>query len=172
MIILISLFIHNSVRARKTKKASKSALKQIRSLINSRIEKELPQSDTGFNESSRFVRNPDSKPYKDELSINNADDFFQGDMELSSKQARILIDQLSASRNSSKTRSKRKVGKEPLYSRWNTAGPISYEFDQTIPESTRQRIREALKIYERFTCIRFQEDGQNENRIEVYLSVF
>lgn len=110
-IILISLLLDNSVLASRTKKASKSDLKQIRSLINSRIEKELPQADVSFNESPAFVRNPDSKPYKDELSINNADDFFQGDVELSSKQARILIDRLSTTGNSAKTRTKRKVGK-------------------------------------------------------------
>lgn len=108
LIILISL---NSepILAHRTKKVSKNTLKQIKALINSKIEKELPQSDS-LDLPPLFVRNPKAKPYHDELSVNDADEFFQGDVELSDKQAKLILARLTSS-HSSKKRTKRKVGK-------------------------------------------------------------
>lgn len=46
--------------------------------------------------------------------------------------------------------------------------PISYEFDESIPLATRQKIRTAIAMWENKTCIRFSENGYNIDRIEFF----
>uniref|UniRef100_A0A915C844 Peptidase M12A domain-containing protein n=1 Tax=Parascaris univalens TaxID=6257 RepID=A0A915C844_PARUN len=67
-----------------------------------------------------------------------------------------------------KTRKKRKIGREPLYVRWDTTKPISYEFADSIPQSTRHKIREAIALWELRTCVRFLENGPSVDRIEFF----
>ncbi|KAI6240880.1 Zinc metalloproteinase [Aphelenchoides fujianensis] len=93
---------------------------RIRSLITQKIEKELPQSDVSADQPPPFVRNPQAAPYRDELAVNDVDQYFQGDVELSERQAARLEAQLlddlgSRSAHSAgdvaKERTKRKVGR-------------------------------------------------------------
>lgn len=62
----------------------------------------------------------------------------------------------------------RKIGREPLYNRWDRNHPISYEFDRSIPYATKEKIRDAISLWEQNTCIRFKENGPSVDRIEFY----
>lgn len=62
----------------------------------------------------------------------------------------------------------RKVGRESLYVRWDLARPISYDFAETVPLETRHKIRAAIEMWEKRTCVRFQENGPNVDRIEFF----
>lgn len=117
LFLFIVTCLNQSTFAARIKKASRNDLKQIQQLINSKIERELPQSDAAFNQPPPFVRNPDAKHQPNELDVNDPEEFFQGDVDLSAKQAKLLLEQLTG--HSSKKRTKRKVGKEPLYKRWD-----------------------------------------------------
>uniref|UniRef100_A0A0N4U9R3 Zinc metalloproteinase n=1 Tax=Dracunculus medinensis TaxID=318479 RepID=A0A0N4U9R3_DRAME len=57
---------------------------------------------------------------------------------------------------------------QPLYNKWDMSRPISYEFDESIPLATRQKIRTAIAMWENKTCIRFSENGYNIDRIEFF----
>ncbi|KAI6177018.1 Peptidase M12A and CUB domain containing protein [Aphelenchoides bicaudatus] len=168
LLIITYLLINQVSLAARTEKASKSALKQIQQLINKEVERTLPQSD--YNQPPPFTRNPNAKHPPNELDVNDPNEFFQGDVYLSTKQAKILLKQLATtvSDSSEKHRTKRKVGREKIYKRWDRQRPISFDFDQTIPSTTRQTIREALGIWEKYTCIRFQEGGPEIDRLEFY----
>lgn len=65
-------------------------------------------------------------------------------------------------------RRKRKVGRENVYQRWDKRRPISFEFADSIPAPTRERIREALALWQRGTCLRFLENGPDLDRLEFY----
>jgi hypothetical protein len=111
LFLVICLIISQPLFAARIKKASKSALKQIQQLINTKIGNKLPQSDAIFNQPPPFIRNPNSKLQPNELDVNDPNDFFQGDVDLSAKQAKLLLERLSPTGHSSKKRIKRKVGK-------------------------------------------------------------
>ncbi len=94
--------------------------------------------------------------------MNNLDDYFQGgsppgsiqweaagDVDLSEKQIQLMEQTLY-------NRDKRKVGRTPLYKRWET-GPIGFDLADSIPPLTRAKIREALNVWQQKTCIRFTE---------------
>ncbi|KAI6201481.1 Zinc metalloproteinase [Aphelenchoides besseyi] len=174
-VLLIVLSITSpQIQSARTQKASPSTLQRIRLLINEKIEKELPQSDVQINESFKFVRNPNAEPYRDELTVNNGkDDYFQGDIDLSTKQAQELLadfgyNEDDTKRHTTKKRFKRKIGREPLYKRWNKQRPIGYDFVETIPAATRQSIRKALDMWQTKTCLRFAENGAGIDRLEFY----
>ncbi|KAI6235360.1 Zinc metalloproteinase [Aphelenchoides besseyi] len=172
LLIVLSIIVVPQIQSARTEKASRSALQRIRLLINEKIEKELPQSDVQIDESPKFVRNPNAKPYRDELTVNNGkDDYFQGDIDLSTKQAEELLADFGhddPKSHTTKERFKRKVGREPLYKRWNKQRPIGYDFVEAIPAATRQRIREALDMWQTKTCLRFAENGAGIDRLEFY----
>jgi hypothetical protein len=92
-----------------------------------------------------------------------------GDLELSDTQAQRLEEDLTADLKDEPTghRNKRKIGKEPLYQRWKEL-PISFDFAANIPEETKAKIRDAIKLWEENTCIRFKENGPNTDRVEFY----
>ena len=116
-----------------------------------------------------ILRNPEAKPHHDELSVNDPEQYFQGDVELSEKQAEGLQEELLEElEDKSGARKKRKVGKEPLYKRWQRGKPISFDFADNIPEPTKVKIRQALKIWEQHTCIRFRENGPDIDRLEFF----
>uniref|UniRef100_A0AC35G067 Zinc metalloproteinase n=1 Tax=Panagrolaimus sp. PS1159 TaxID=55785 RepID=A0AC35G067_9BILA len=172
--IFIFILLLTLISGERTKKASPSTLNKIKELINRKAEREVVQADVGrgLNDAVvEVIRNPDAKHHFDELSVNDPDQYFQGDVELSEKQAdkiqEQLLDDLQADEPKSK-RKKRKVGKEPLYKRWSREKPISYEFAENIPELTRFKIRDALRIWEQHTCIRFRENGPDIDRLEFY----
>uniref|UniRef100_A0A0N5AMK3 Zinc metalloproteinase n=1 Tax=Syphacia muris TaxID=451379 RepID=A0A0N5AMK3_9BILA len=100
----------------------------------------LSQSDPIFVER----KDPESKPHYDELFFNNPEQYFQ------------LLNIY------------RKIGREPLYVRWNRNQPISYDFDQSIPPLTRDKIKTAIGLWENNTCVRFRESGSNIDRIEFF----
>ena len=87
-------------------------------------------------------------------------------MELSEKQAVVIQDKLLADLQGRKRR-KRKIGRSPLYQRWDKQ-PIIYEFSFDIPAATKTKIKQAIKLWEDNTCVRFQQDGPNTDRIEFF----
>uniref|UniRef100_A0A1I7RZJ8 CUB domain-containing protein n=1 Tax=Bursaphelenchus xylophilus TaxID=6326 RepID=A0A1I7RZJ8_BURXY len=165
VLALIALCLTVS-HAKRTKKAGSKTLQRINSLINEHINKTLPQFDTPSLPPPKL--NPNARRHPDELSVNDPEDFFQGDVELSDRQATIIEQDLLEKLGRANARRKRKVGRESVYKRWDTKRPISYEFAESIPEPTKQRIREALGLWERNTCIRFLENGPDVDRLEFY----
>uniref|UniRef100_A0A914ZBJ2 Zinc metalloproteinase n=1 Tax=Panagrolaimus superbus TaxID=310955 RepID=A0A914ZBJ2_9BILA len=172
-IFILFLFL-TLIFCERTKKASPSTLNKIKELINRKAEREVVQADVGKVLNDAIVevtRNPDAKHHFDELSVNDPDQYFQGDVELSEKQAdkiqEELLDDLQAD-DSKNIRKKRKVGKEPLYKRWTRGRPISFEFAENVPELTKYKIRDALRIWEQHTCIRFRENGPDIDRLEFF----
>uniref|UniRef100_A0A7E4VRU7 Metalloendopeptidase n=1 Tax=Panagrellus redivivus TaxID=6233 RepID=A0A7E4VRU7_PANRE len=170
-LIVIFIVFNNFSTAERTKKASHAALLRVKELINRKAERQVVQADVGnvADDDPGLLRNPDAKPHHDELSVNDPEQYFQGDVELSEQQADTLADELlEEDGDGDRRRRKRKVGKEPLYKRWKRGRPISYEFAETIPEFTQFKIRDALRIWEQNTCIRFRENGPDVDRLEFY----
>lgn len=112
--------------------------------------------------------NKNAKKHLDELSVNDPEDFFQGDVELSDPQASAIEADLLQQLGRGNSRRKRKVGRESVYKRWDSRRPISFEFADSIPSETRKRIKEALDLWERNTCLRFLENGPDVDRLEFY----
>uniref|UniRef100_A0AC34FS94 Zinc metalloproteinase n=1 Tax=Panagrolaimus sp. ES5 TaxID=591445 RepID=A0AC34FS94_9BILA len=168
-IFIIFLFL-TLIFGERTKKASPSTLNKIKELINRKAERDVVQADVGTVLNDGIVedvtRNPDAKHHFDELSVNDPDQYFQGDVELSEKQAdkiqEELLDDLQND-DPKNIRKKRKVGK-----RWTRGNPISFEFAENVPELTRYKIRDALRIWEQHTCIRFRENGPDIDRLEFF----
>ncbi|VDM48120.1 unnamed protein product [Toxocara canis] len=166
LLILSPFGFSSSFRVRK---ASRKTLDRIKRLINQQSERENEKYALGTLADDVIMerKDPSSRPHHDELS---------GDVDLSEKQAEVLGEILQNANNSdlkdksanSKSRKKRKIGREPLYVRWNTAKPISYEFADSIPPSTRNKIRAAIALWEQRTCVRFLENGPNVDRIEFF----
>uniref|UniRef100_A0A914CPA3 Zinc metalloproteinase n=1 Tax=Acrobeloides nanus TaxID=290746 RepID=A0A914CPA3_9BILA len=158
----------------RTKKASKAALDRIKRLLTAKAERENAQNDAVVLEDDVPLRNPDAKPHHNELLVNDPEQYFQGDVELSEQQADGIQEELVEVLNDplvqidEPVRKKRKVGKEPLYKRWDRTRPIGYDFADNIPESTRAKIREALQLWEQNTCIRFLENGPDVDRLEFF----
>jgi len=86
-------------------------------------------------------------------------------LELSETQAKLIEQQLDD--GGGNRRIKRKIGRQPLYRRWPRK-PISYEFAASIDANTRQLIETAIKLWQERTCIRFEENGPNSDRIEFF----
>ncbi|KAK6765348.1 hypothetical protein RB195_025319 [Necator americanus] len=110
-----------------------------------------------------LTRHPDAKGNKNELSVNNPEDYFQGDVDLSEQQVKQIEKSLLE-----KHREKRKVGRAPIYKIWDRTHPISFDFAETVPRRTRAKIREAMNLWQRNTCIRFEENGPSVDRLEFF----
>ncbi|KAK0396886.1 hypothetical protein QR680_001898 [Steinernema hermaphroditum] len=155
----------------RVKKASRASLNRLKRLINEKTEQQ--HSDEKkligvLDDSPLLVRDPTAQRHHDELAVNNLDEYFQGDVELSETQVEILEKEIVESAEDSKARRRRKVGKAPLYKRWDRTRPISYDFASSVPYSTRIKIRQAIQLWERKTCVRFQESGPNVDRLEFF----
>ncbi|CCD69445.2 Zinc metalloproteinase nas-38 [Caenorhabditis elegans] len=150
--------------AARVPKASKKHLARVKQLLNDEAERHntLIQSDsvTVFDD---IQRNPNTGVHHDELAVNNADEYFQGDVDLSEQQVKIIEDQFTQGK-----REKRKIGRNPLYKKWDTRGPISFDYAESIPFQTRQKIRSAMLLWQQHTCLRFEEGGPNVDRLEFF----
>uniref|UniRef100_A0A1I7UPV1 Metalloendopeptidase n=1 Tax=Caenorhabditis tropicalis TaxID=1561998 RepID=A0A1I7UPV1_9PELO len=60
------------------------------------------------------------------------------------------------------------IGRTPLYKKWDSRGPISFDYAESIPFQTRQKIRSAMLLWQQHTCIRFEEGGPNVDRLEFF----
>ncbi|VDL78689.1 unnamed protein product [Nippostrongylus brasiliensis] len=108
-------------------------------------------------------RNPDAKRNKDELSVNDPEDYFQGDVDLSEQQVQQIEKAFTEGH-----REKRKIGRTPLYTLWDRRNAISFDFTETVPRQTRQKIREAMNLWQYHTCVRFDEGGPSVDRLEFF----
>nr|CAD2180515.1 unnamed protein product [Meloidogyne enterolobii] len=150
----------------RTRKASKLIVDKIKQLINEKVEREMVQNDA-IPPTEIPQRDPNALRHHNELVVNGINgDYFQGDLELADWQAekiqKYFEDQLMFSHDENK-RIKRKVGK-----RWDKTRPISYDFADNVPEQSRQRIRQALAIWESETCLSFVENGPDVDRLEFF----
>lgn len=90
----------------------------------------------------------EAAPYEEgERSVNDARNYFQADIDLTVAQAEEILEN-----NGLKARL------------WQGA-VIPYEFGNMMVEVTRWEIRKALEDIQRFTCIRFVENGPGQDRI-------
>ncbi|KAF1745725.1 hypothetical protein GCK72_022172 [Caenorhabditis remanei] len=166
-ILIASCFcclLFSSISAARVQKASKKHLTRVKQLLNGEAERHnaLIQSDS-VNVFDNIQRNPNAGVHHDELAVNNADEYFQGDVDLSEQQVKIIEDQFTEGK-----REKRKIGRTPLYKKWDTQGPISFDYAESIPFQTRQKIRNAMLLWQQHTCIRFEEGGPNVDRLEFF----
>uniref|UniRef100_A0A1I8EB02 Metalloendopeptidase n=1 Tax=Wuchereria bancrofti TaxID=6293 RepID=A0A1I8EB02_WUCBA len=173
--IFICFFSIYSVENYRTQKVSQRTLDNIKQLITLKAQRQIENIDNALLADQIVLqrRNPEAKRHHNELSINNPDAYYQGDIDLSEKQAEMLSKHLKSEivlkeKDDEIIRQKRSVGLEPFYVRWDHRRPISYEFAKTIPLETRAKIRAALAMWEERTCIRFQENGPNVDRIEFF----
>lgn len=135
LIIISILFLSELVeyfaiadKSPRTKKASKATLDRIKRLINAQAERydfyevsysfsEVAQNDAVALDEELPLRNPQARQHHDELSVNDPEQYFQGDVELSEHQAEGLQDELMEVLNDPMTqvdepmRKKRKIGK-------------------------------------------------------------
>ncbi|GMR60308.1 hypothetical protein PMAYCL1PPCAC_30503, partial [Pristionchus mayeri] len=167
-IFVSSLIIISAVRV---KKASRSSLDKVRELINdesARRHSSIQSDSIDFFADIR--RDPREARHHDELTVNNVEDYFQGDVDLSENQVEVILRNLESTQLESDIikRTKRKVGKTPLYKRWKRRQPISFEFASEIPPSTRNKIRNAMRLWQANTCIRFEENGPSVDRLEFF----
>ncbi|VDO29111.1 unnamed protein product, partial [Onchocerca flexuosa] len=178
VIIFPQLFIYffvQSVEHYRTQKASRHTLDHIKQLITLNTKRQIGSlGDKAFADPIVLQqRDPEAKRHHNELSVNDPDEYYQGDVDLSEKQAELLSEHLKneivlKEKDDAIIRRKKSVGREPLYVRWNRKRPISYDFAESIPLRTREKIRAAIAMWEERTCIRFQENGPNVNRIEFF----
>ncbi|MFH4976965.1 hypothetical protein AB6A40_003674 [Gnathostoma spinigerum] len=175
-IFVLVTFVPN-VSVIKTRKASPRSLNRIKRLIDQKLEKELEnQAAAGQDDDIHFERkNPNAKRHYDELSVNNPDDYFQGDVDLTEAQVEAIETELlndgsddERSSPKDKVRGKRKVGREPFYVKWIGEIPINFDFAASVPQSTREKIRQAIALWEKKTCVRFKEGGRNVDRLEFF----
>lgn len=108
-------------------------------------------------------RNPSAKRNKDELSVNDPEDYFQGDVDLSEQQVQQIEKAFTEGH-----REKRKIGRTPLYTLWDRRNAISFDFTETVPRRTREKIREAMNLWQYHTCVRFDEGGPSVDRLEFF----
>ncbi|GMT36674.1 hypothetical protein PFISCL1PPCAC_27971, partial [Pristionchus fissidentatus] len=168
---LFFLVLISVVSCERVKKASKSSLNRVRNLINdesARRHNSLQSDSIDFFADIR--RDPRERRHHDELTVNNVEDYFQGDVDLSENQVEVILRNLESTHleTDSIRRSKRKVGKTPLYKRWRKRQPISFEFASEIPPATRNKIRNAMRLWQANTCIRFEENGPTVDRLEFF----
>ncbi|EFO22250.1 hypothetical protein LOAG_06237 [Loa loa] len=168
-------FIIHSVENYRTPKVSRHTLDHIKQLITLKAQRQIEKIDDRILADQIVLerRNPEAKRHHNELLINDPDAYYQGDVDLSEKQAEMLSKHLKSEivlkeKDDEIKRQKRSVGLEPFYVRWDHKHPISYDFAETIPFETRAKIRAALALWEERTCIRFQENGPNVDRIEFF----
>uniref|UniRef100_A0A1I8AMW9 Metalloendopeptidase n=1 Tax=Steinernema glaseri TaxID=37863 RepID=A0A1I8AMW9_9BILA len=155
----------------RAKKASRASLNRLKRLINEKTEEQHKEDRLligVLDDSPVTVRDPSAKRHHDELSVNNLDDYFQGDVELSEAQVDILEKEIVKSTEGEEGRKRRKVGKAPLYNRWDRTRPISFDFASSIPYATKLKIRKAMELWQKKTCVRFQENGPNVDRLEFF----
>nr|CDQ04539.1 BMA-NAS-38, isoform e [Brugia malayi] len=173
----ICFFSIHSVENYRTQKVSQRTLDNIKQLITLKVQRQIENIDNALLADQIILqrRNPEAKRHHNELSINNPDAYYQGDIDLSEKQAEMLSKHLKSEivlkeKEDEIIRQKRYcyVGLEPFYVRWDHRRPISYDFAETIPLETRAKIRAAIAMWEERTCIRFQENGPNIDRIEFF----
>ncbi|VIO85939.1 CUB domain containing protein [Brugia malayi] len=171
----ICFFSIHSVENYRTQKVSQRTLDNIKQLITLKVQRQIENIDNALLADQIILqrRNPEAKRHHNELSINNPDAYYQGDIDLSEKQAEMLSKHLKSEivlkeKEDEIIRQKRSVGLEPFYVRWDHRRPISYDFAETIPLETRAKIRAAIAMWEERTCIRFQENGPNIDRIEFF----
>ncbi|CAI4225614.1 unnamed protein product [Auanema sp. JU1783] len=129
----------------RAQRASKSDLRTIEDILNAEARTKVAQDDASY--AFEDVKwDPSSKLNKDELSFNNWDDYFQGDVDLTVQQ----------------------IGLAPVYHLWNPTQPISFDFADTVPPPTRTLIKKALKLWQDNTCLLFEENGPYVDRLEFF----
>ncbi|KAK5979941.1 Zinc metalloproteinase [Trichostrongylus colubriformis] len=158
---LLYLPFTSSLRAQRANRKSLAHLKEVLNedaarLINAR------QSDA-VDLFGDIKRNPNAKHNKDELSVNNPEDYFQGDVDLSEQQVQQIEKSFTEGH-----REKRKIGRTPLYTLWDRRNAISFDFTETVPRRTREKIREAMNLWQYHTCVRFDEGGPSVDRLEFF----
>ncbi|CAJ0951760.1 unnamed protein product, partial [Mesorhabditis belari] len=124
----------------------------------------LLQSD-GIDIFADVRRQPGARAHYNELSINQLENYFQGDVDLSVSQLKAITQNI---KETGRSRQKRKIGKTPYYELWDKGNPISFDFAENIPRETKAKIRDAMRLWQRNTCIRFEENGPSINRIEFF----
>ncbi|VDO40082.1 unnamed protein product [Heligmosomoides polygyrus] len=60
------------------------------------------------------------------------------------------------------------IGRTPLYTLWDRRNAISFDFTETVPRRTREKIREAMNLWQYHTCVRFDEGGPSVDRLEFF----
>uniref|UniRef100_A0A915DDV3 Zinc metalloproteinase n=1 Tax=Ditylenchus dipsaci TaxID=166011 RepID=A0A915DDV3_9BILA len=137
-------------------------------VLLTQIFREVLQNDAillAYDDATHYKHNQESKPHHDELRVNNPDEYYQGDVDLTKWQALKLQTQIldSLGDESTTKRHKRKIGK-----RWDKRKPIIYDFADSIPAETRDKIKQALNIWQKGTCLRFKEGGPDVDRLEFF----
>lgn len=165
----------------RTEKVSKQDLSSLKNTFNQLGQQFLtalfapksgngPQGDVAYTNDARVTKNEKSKPSPNELTYNDPDGYFHGDVDLSKSQANYLLGilQLGAKAlfgNNNGKRKRRKVGKEPAYHLW-TENPIPYQFHPKVPAATRNIIEQAIQLWQTNTCRRWAKDILGEDRVE------
>uniref|UniRef100_A0A0K0D3M7 ZnMc domain-containing protein n=1 Tax=Angiostrongylus cantonensis TaxID=6313 RepID=A0A0K0D3M7_ANGCA len=163
--LFLAFVLHPAIalRAQRASRKSLAHLKQVLNddfarLISTRQNDQVdPFADLRSNPKAR--RNK----VKDELSINDPEDYFQGDVDLSEQQVLQIEKVFTEGR-----REKRKIGRVPLYKLWDRTRAISFDFNEAIKYRTREKIRQAMNLWQNNTCIRFDEGGPNVDRLEFF----
>lgn len=94
---------------------------------------------------------PQSQRAVNELSFNDPENYYLGDIDLTMLQAETFMNLLGSAFG----RKKRKVGKPPNYDLWDKF-PIPYRFADGFPPATMDIVRQAIKLWESNTCVRYQ----------------
>lgn len=140
----------------------------LQSLFTPKAGSSGPQGDVMVND-VRANKNAKTLANSNELSINDPENYFHGDMDLSKNQANYLLGALQLGFNAlfgnKNGRRKRKLGKEPAYHLWNV-NPIPYQFDKKVPAATRSVIQQAINLWQANTCRRWAQDIAGEDRVE------
>ncbi|PAV90563.1 hypothetical protein WR25_09174 [Diploscapter pachys] len=139
-------------------KANRSALAQINDILNEEAKSfALVQND--FAALPEVRRDPNSIRNKDELNVNRPDEYFNGDIDLSPEQANQIVENIKEDR---------RIGRTPVFQTWPRGQSISFDFSDSIGPRIRRLIRTAMLLWQKYTCIRFEEGGPNVDRLEFF----
>ncbi|EPB72576.1 astacin [Ancylostoma ceylanicum] len=203
--LLLLLWLVSSVRALRAQRASRKSLAHLKQVLNDEVARSISaRQNDEVDIFGDFTKNPDARRNQDELLVNNPEDYFQGDVDLSEQQVKLIEKSFSDGH-----REKRKVGRTPLYRLWDRTRAISFDFAETVPRRTRAKIRypdisdyakhvlskhghvfarpsrtkckmkdvvrktlilprEAMDLWQRNTCVRFDENGPSVDRLEFF----
>lgn len=132
---------------KRPKKAQRQSLTNLKGKLNERQKDKVLASPIMNDNPAIFqVRNLDARIQQTELDVNDPENYFHGDVDLTEEQLKSIEDSVDReNQQHTNRRKKRKVGKPPSFHLWDSF-PISYQFDASVPEDTRTIITKAIQV--------------------------
>lgn len=162
-------------KARVAQKVSKNKLNGLKGLLNQAAQGLAANVKKLVELGDVFALKPPPKALAShtELAVNDPELYYEGDVDLTPPQFDQIFKAIQLASNvlgRLSGRRKRKVSKAPHYQRWPQPDriPIPYQFDDSVPQDTRDIIDRAVQLWQDNTCVRWRKNGPGNDRVEFY----